>query len=550
MKRILYSALILMLSAMSCSKWLDIKPTTFVSEALIWEDKALIDQFMANIYGSMICGFNRETEGPGTSWACAFGGNFDSGTDDFDGKYDASVNQFNTNEISAQNTPFAAQIWQTSYQIIRKCNMLIESMPSVAENKINSEDKNRYIAEARFLRAFNYFELARTFGKAPLITHAQKMTENLLVKPSSFDELIEFICNECDECHEYLYKEVPEALFGHASQGAFLSLKSRALLYYASPLNNPSNELKRWEEAAEAADAVRKLGVYELYTQTETPYYSMAFDETASNKEIIFSRRFLFPEMTNNIHMQWSFDPANKDGGSWNGLYPTQNLVDAFETTDGKLITDPASIYDPQNPYANRDARFYQSIVHHLSVWEGDEIRFDLYPPSAINARCGYGPRKFIEEHIGPADDLYVGTYAQDNDWPFFRYAEILLNYAEARNEALSAPDIEVYEAVNAVRTRSGQPELPSGLGKEEMRERIRNERRVELLLEEHRFFDLRRWKLADKLRETIRGMKVTEKDGTFIYTVSDIEKRYFSEDNWYLPIPQSEQEKNPYLSE
>lgn len=428
--------------------------------------------------------------------------------------------------------------------------MLIEAMPDVADDKVSREDKARYIAEARFLRAFAYFDLAKTFGKAPLIIYAQDMKEDLMVKPSSFGELVEFICDECDECFSDMYKVVPEDEIGHAGQGAFLSLKSRALLYYASPLNNPSNELNRWEAAAEAAEAVMDLGVYELYDATDTPYYSVAFDETAGNKEVIFSRRFLFPEMTTNIHMQWSYDAQNHDYGSWNGLYPTQNLVDAFETTDGKLITDPDSIYDPQNPYANRDSRFYQSIVYHLSMWEGYQVRFDLYQPTAVCARCGYGLKKFIEEHIGPADDLYVGTYAQDNDWPYFRYAEILLNYAEARNEALAAPDAKVYDAINEVRARSGQPGLPEGLSQDKMRERIQNERRVELLLEEHRFFDLRRWKQASKLKETIRGMKVTEENGVFVYTVSDIENRYFTEDNYYLPIPQSEQEKNPYLAE
>ena len=208
-------------------------------------------------------------------------------------------------------------------------------------------------------------------------------------------------------------------------------------------------------------------------------------------------------------------------------------------------------VYDPENPYANRDSRFYQTLIYNGSEWEGKTVRFDINQPNANSARCGYGLKKFIEEHVGPDSDLYTGVYAQDNDWPYFRYAEIQLNYAEAMNEALDAPDDNVYDAVNDVRTRSGQPSLPDGLTKDEMRERIRNERRVELVLEEHRFFDLRRWKDAAHLRETVRGMTVQydETEDKFIYTIVDIEPRSFSETYYYLPIPQSEVEKNPLLN-
>lgn len=535
----------------SCNDLLDIKPTTFVSEAVIWEDKALIDQFVANTYGSLVCGFNRNTQGIGQDWSAAMGGNFDSGTDDFDGKFDANVNQFNTGEITAQSTPFIQQIWTSNYQIIRKCNMLIAELPRVADDVLNQEERSRYEAEARFLRAFCYFDLARTFGKAPLILHAQEIDEDLLVAPADFAELVKFISDECDSYYESLYKEVPADQYGRASQGAFLALKARALLYLASPLNNPENDRQRWIDAANAADDVRKLNLYSLYRTGGTPYYSQAFDKSAANKEIIFVRRFQYQEITHNIHMMWSFDAADNPRGSWNGLYPTQNLADAFETVDGKLITDPTSVYDPENPYANRDSRFYQTLIYNGSEWEGKTVRFDINQPNANSARCGYGLKKFIEEHIGPDSDLYTGVYAQDNDWPYFRYAEIQLNYAEAMNEALEAPDDNVYDAVNDVRTRSGQPSLPDGLTKDEMRERIRNERRVELVLEEHRFFDLRRWKDAAHLRETVRGMTVQydETEDKFIYTIVDIEPRSFSETYYYLPIPQSEVEKNPLLN-
>lgn len=255
--------------------------------------------------------------------------------------------------------------------------------------------------------------------------------------------------------------------------------------------------------------------------------------------------------------MMWSLD--GQDAGSWNGLYPTQNLVDAYETTNGMAIDDPQNdMYDAQNPYANRDARFYQSIIYNGSTWETqlismvtntvDPSKNGLCKPRIGKARCGYGPKKFIEELV-PSTNLY-GGYAQSNNWPYFRYAEILLNYAEAKNEALATPDASVYKAINAVRNRSGQPNLPDHLSKEEMRKRIKNERRVELLLEEHRFYDLRRWKDGDVLAQPIMGMNIYDDNVTLRYEISKVEDRVFTGEHYFLPIPLDEIQKNPLLKD
>ncbi len=541
--------------ATSCTDILEIKPTDFVSDELIWEDKKLLDQFAANIYGSMVSGFTRQTAGYGQDWSAGFGGNFDAGADDFDGKFDAAVSQFNTNSITASNCPFIDEIWGRSYSMIRKCNMMIENVPAMSDDVISVEDKAIYVAEFAFLRALCLFDLAKTFGRAPIVDWVQELDEDLLVAANSFDEIIKFVSDDCDTYAKDL--PIVASSLGHATRGAFLALKAKALLYYASPLNNPSNETARWSAAAAAAKAVMDLNHYELYDVGSEPYYNLFFDESDANKEMIFARRYVYPTITHNIHMQWSNDTGSN--GSWNGLYPTHNLADAYETTDGLPIDDAASIYDPQNPYANRDARMQQTLVCDGMMWEGIEMQIWTNTvdgstgnslPSAYKARCGYGLRKFIVDYQGSASDLYTGTYAQDNDWPIFRYAEVLLNYAEALNEAESSPSTEVYNAVNDVRARAGQPELPTGLSQSDMRERIHNERRVEMPLEEQRFWDLRRWKRADKLRETITGMTITTDGTTKNYAIVDIETREFSESLYYLPIPQSELEKNPSLVE
>lgn len=546
------------LSMTACDDILDIKPTTFVSDDLIWKDKNLINQFVANTYGTLVCGFNRNTQGWNQDWSASFGGNFDAGADDFDGKFDANVNQFNTGQITAQSTPFIEEIWISNYNIIRKCNMLIEGIPTTEDVVLTPDEKKYYEAEARFLRAFCYFDLAKTFGKAPLITRAQQLEDDLLVAATNFEGLVKFITDECDSYANNLSLTVADNMKGRATRGAFLALKARALLYLASPLNNPSNTSERWIAAANAAQEVMKLGIYHLYRVGSYSYGSLFFDKSNANEEIIFERRFQYPDLTHCIHMQWSLDPADTDHGSWNGLYPTQNLADAYETTDGKLISDPTSIYNAQNPYSNRDSRFYQTLLYHGSIWEGSTLLMHKHLqnpnwsgnclPSNYRARCGYGLRKMIQEYNGGAADLYSGAFAQDNNWPYFRYAEILLNYAEAQNEALPAPDKSVYDALKEVRARAGQPELPAGLSQSEMRIRIRNERRVELCLEEHRFFDLRRWKDAETLRAPIMGMTIEYDGSTNHFKPVKIEDRAFNEANYYLPIPFNETQKNPNL--
>lgn len=543
--------------ASGCSDMLDIKPTSFISDEAIWEDKVLIDKFVANTYGSMLCGFNRCTAGFGQNWSMSWAGNMDSATDDFASVSDSPIyTQLNKDAITAQSCPFVSEIWIQEYLVIRKCNTIIERVAGVDDKVLTAKEKLRIDAEARFLRAFCYFDLGRTFGKAPLILKAQNLEEDLLVAPSSFAEIVEFVKDECDLYADNLPLTYPEEEAGHATKGAFLALKSRALLYLASPLNS-EDDARKWDDAAVAAQAVMDLHVYELYKVGETPYRSMEFDKTAANKEVIFERRFSFPEAPHNIHMMWSLDA--EDAGSWNGLYPTQNLVDAYETIDGKLIDDPTNtMYDAQDPYSNRDARFYQSIIYNGSTWETylmsmvtntvDPSKNGSCKPRLGKARCGYGPKKFIEE-LDPSTNIY-GGYAQSNNWPYFRYAEVLLNYAEAKNESLSVPDESVYNAVNEVRARSNQPNLPTGLSKEEMRKRIKNERRVELLLEEHRFYDLRCWKDGNVLAEPIMGMNIYNNNITLKYEISKVEDRVFTGEHYYLPIPLSEQEKNPLLKE
>jgi starch-binding outer membrane protein, SusD/RagB family len=233
--------------------------------------------------------------------------------------------------------------------------------------------------------------------------------------------------------------------------------------------------------------------------------------------------------------------------GGWGGNCPMQNFVDDFEMKNGKAISDPTSGYDPQNPYVNRDPRFYATVLYNGAPYRGRKV--ETFLPGGKDSPDGNEPwntsptgyylRKFLNETISLDDWNSMGTTA----WRYFRYAEILLNYAEAQNEAVG-PDASVYDAINKIRARAGLPDLPSGLSQVDMRTRIRNERRIELAYEEHRYFDVRRWKIASQEEnEKALGISVKKNDnGTFTYTVKEaLTGKKFEEKHYWFPIPLDE---------
>lgn len=239
------------------------------------------------------------------------------------------------------------------------------------------------------------------------------------------------------------------------------------------------------------------------------------------------------------------------DAGTWGGFNPSQDIVDAYEMKNGLPISDPSSGYNSQDPYANRDERLSQTIIYNGSTWRdsvvGQYVGGNAYTNLEVN--CGYGLKKF-DEGVSLTTSYYDGSYAQENNWMYFRYAEVLLIYAEAQNEAVGA-DESVYNAINKVRNRAGQPDLIGGLSQDQMREKIINERRVELVYEEHRFYDVRRWEKGVELfGAPIHQAVITKNDdGSFTYEYSVKEERtYFSYFD-LLPIPIGEIEKNPNLA-
>ncbi|MEN7550161.1 RagB/SusD family nutrient uptake outer membrane protein [Rapidithrix thailandica] len=526
--RYIFYSLAITLGAWSCSgDFLEKKPLDKLSDAAVWNDLSLIETFVNDIYNNLPSGFDR-------GWYMLA-----SGTDDAENSYAWPASQaFNRGDYYPSNYPLSGT-WSNAYAAIRKTNIFLERIDEVEGNE---EWKKRLTGEVKFLRAFYYFELTKFYGGVPLITKSLTLDDDLSISRNTYEECLTFIISELDEAAELLPEAYGTADLGRATKGAALGIKGRALLY-----------AEKWDESAAASKAVIDLGVYSLFEDYEGIFHA----ENDNNAEVVFDKQFQEPDYG---HWGQLFNlPKNHPGGrGWGGTNPTQELVDMYEMTDGNLYQD-SPLYDPAKPYENRDPRFYASVFYDGVMFGGAPVQSRVGGTSGIGShgdatKTGYYMRKFMEEErAGDAESVAAG-----NNWIIMRYAEILLNYAEAKNESEGAVS-DVYEAVNLVRARVNMPPLPGGLSKEEMREKIRHERRIELAFEEHRFWDVRRWKIAENvLNGKIHGVRIGpngELSGQDAngkpYGRIEVESRNFDPSKHYLfPIPQSEIEKNSNMEQ
>jgi len=540
-KKILYTGfIILTLLAAGCKKGLlDKVPKDSLSDEIVWENPATAEQFINGIYGLMISGFERQEQ----DWGCGLW-MLDDATDDGSMCYDwTAATNFNKANYGPSNSPLFNQ-WGAYYSLVRKCNLALANLGRVQGNDAMKE---RLKGEAYFLRAYIYQELLRFYGLkstgssatgVPIIKQPLQPTDNFQIARSSYDETVNFIVSDLDSA-TLLLPGVDAVEAGRASTGAALALKSRVLLY-----------AEQWANAAAAAKAVMDLSPgYSLY-----PDYKALFLDK-NNPEIIFAKKFAAPAKahgSDGLGYTPGWDVVNtvsggSFGGGWGGTCPTQNLVDAYEMTDGKPYNE-SSLYDPANPYQNRDPRFYATVLTNGSLFRGGIV--ETFAGGSNTAAGGaqdatktsYYIRKFHNE----AAVLY--STGGDEDWIFIRYAEVLLNYAEAQNEAVG-PDASVYDAVNQVRARPGvnMPPLTASLSQAQMRESIRNERRVEFAFEEQRFFDVRRWGIANEvLNQPVYGMSIIKNGSTYTYNRVAVDDRTYTGKMAVLPIPQVETVKNP----
>ena len=467
------------------------------------------------------------------------------------------------------NSPGGPPIWNTFYSAIRQTNLFLENLkPASAFEQLSNAERKQWIAEARVLRAFFHAELLRNYGAQdqgiPVADRTYPADYDFSqISRKSYDSTAVWIANECEEAAQNLPPDRGQSRDGRATSAWAYAVKSRTLLYAASPLNNPSNDISKWRRAAEAAKQVLDLDEYALYDQGEEPYYELFVrNDDGSGSDY---REMIWQLEANNAHFN-NVNAVTRAGGFKAGMVPTQNLVDMYEMKNGELPitgyrdaekTDPIinedSGYDPQNPYANRDDRLFASVYYNGHPWgenpDGTPIfnvetfvgGADGLASTRSHTRTGYYVRKWITPE-------WYSTQSAQAHWVIFRLAEFYLNYAEAVNEAIGPNGsvnggMTAVEAVNAVRARADQPPLPSGLSQSEMRQRIRRERAVELAFENHRFYDVRRWDILSETGKRVTGMRITQnEDGTFAYNRFVVEERQAWEDRYLVrPVPTAE---------
>jgi starch-binding outer membrane protein, SusD/RagB family len=561
MKKIIKLFVLFSIVLLSCKKnVLDIAPQDRIAEGVVWTDEALIRAYHNELYNAIPHGFyihmySKYTDEAYNSAPCC-------GADIF------KLNTYNPDNISqAGGGDFWGgyiYYWNQGYTYLRKINIFLEKMG--ASDALQFADKNRLIAEAKFVRAFIYFNLIERFGGVPIVTQSYELSDagSVKFKRSTFDECVTFIQKDLTEAIADLPAKYPSTdnNYGRATQDACYALASRLHLYAASPLFNPTHDNAKWQKAADAAavfvDSADRG--YSLY-----PDYRNLFNQNsgASQNEYIFTRNFTASNFqqapANNLGRRYG-----AYGGWWASNGPTQNLVDDYDMINGEPAftwsgnshaVNPASNYDPQHPYKNRDPRFEASIIHDSTVFQGtllemwvsssgSQFGYDSWKQSSDNPRTGYWIRKFMPESqpISFAEHYTI-------PWPYFRLAEIYLNYAEAKFELGDEATCRQY--INKVRARSSvnMPPIPDNVTGEALRQRLYNERRIELAFESHRFFDIRRWKIANVIENRpIYGMDIFKDPGTGATTYSPVlllQKNAYQDQMNLLPVDRAEVQRN-----
>jgi hypothetical protein len=528
----------LLISITSCSKFIEVSPTDQVSDQLAWTTTSNADLFLNNIYAGIPGQFN--TNDPDED----FSDNAMRGS--------SSGYSFTTYAQSNYTATTVRDDWSSYYAKIRSCNIFITK---VSASALPEAWKKTRLGEARFLRAYFYQILWVNYGGVPIITDVlDRNTEgdSIYRARNTSDETFAFIDNDC----ALSAKDLPlKNDAGRATQGSALTLKGWVELYQASPLKNTANDKTKWALAAATCKQVMDLNNYTLFPD----YLTMFYEENNNNTEVIFDKSYLggtnLGGSREGLQGPWMVGGVQR---SYSAPNPTQELVDTYLMANGLPITDPASGYDPQNPYLNREKRFYQSIVYDGSIWLGFEMEMWIgsASPNTLDlssaneaTNTGYYFCKGLNPKYAKNGDVQLNSA----HYVLFRYAEVLLSYAEAKNEA-TGPDNFVYDAINKVRQRAGVPALASNLNQDQLRTVIRAERRIELAFEQKRWADLLRWKIAEvNLNTNFHAMKIEKVAGKKQYTVIPAPngtRIFYANKNYILPVPQGVLDKNAKLTQ
>lgn len=556
----------------SCNDILEKKPLTEISEKDVWEDPALVNSFVNARYHQV-----------GHGWTETMQSSVVDETAHTASRGCEPINQgyVNPSDLGRMNGAWYGtdyRSWNTEWEQISNCNLFFERI-----GEVPFEDealKKRLIGEVRFIRALTYQDLVSRWGGVPIITKTYTINdveEILAQKRASYPDCVDFIVSELDLAASELPAGYSGADAGRATRVAALALKSRVLLYAASDLMNIGVESEfvgymapvpdRWNKAAVAAKAAIEAAesngyaLYDKYGDDVKTKYRQLFLET-QNAEVIFCRQGTPSAEGENLSTMDQTNGPNGFGG-WGGACPLQEFVDAFEMADGTTF-DWGNPAHAAHPYENRDGRLYATVLFDGAPWKertletfyavdeaGKEIpaasgRDTKYGNDAWNTSItGYNILKFLDESY-----VYNSwNFTTPKDWVWLRLGEQYLNLAEALYE--TGDEAGARNALNVIRNRARMPHVTASGA--DLLEKIRNERRVELAYEEHRYYDVRRWKLGDKyLNKPVHGIVIKKHpDGTKTYHPSlKVEERKFNARMYWLPILKTEIDKNPNLKQ
>ncbi len=564
----------------SCNKnFLDTKPSTQFAESDVWSDPNLIQLNLNSIYNQ-------------NPWSFSFTSLSVDEARCYDGGNDYNMSNM---LMSPDNAGWGD--WNGRYRAIRDCNIFLENIDKLPDDPALIDGvtlKDRLKGEAIFFRAWYYGLLINYFGGVPIITNSYKLTDDFAAERKSYAECAQFISDECDKAAALLPLANTGDNNGRVTKGAALAFKARILLYAASDLHNTTfsgfsnpellgyvdgDRNQRWKAAKDAAKAVIDLGIYSLYkpnpasAEEATKNYEELFTSKQSEEDIFIR---YFNASVNQGVSYWTVFPNGFGGIETNGA-PSE-LVDAYEMADGTVFsrTIPAQKLEP---YKNRDPRFYATILYEGAIfrprpanlqgidpigvlqagtwerWDATENKIGyVYGLDSRNSavygggynNTGTSMLKFINRKT----DMYVNQQ-DDLTWRYIRYSEIILNYAEACIGL--GEDEEARTYINMIRKKAAMPDVTeSG---DALKNRYRNERRIELVYENHRFFDVRRWMIGPEAYHPMHGVDIVYKlnpDHTTatIPTITPVEitTGKWEDKAYFLPISRDEMNKNSQL--
>lgn len=528
MKRIniyLMSAL-LMGTTVSCSDFLQKDPPSSPSQSIFWQKKSDFDSALAGTFSIMY------------EWP----GEMSQIIPCFDNLTDNSICQHNEDtygrsqtialgDLDPNTTGFVTYMYSHCYTGIARAHLVMENLALYEGSDMTEDDKNFIMAQCKALRGYFYSWLYLCYKEVPLVTSSLTM-ENMYQPKSTRPEIYAQIMKDFDEAIAALpdkpYSD--SQMSGYFSPGALKAFKARLMLNDAYDENGKAIP----EKMKEIVPLLEEIQGYSLADRMRDNFIS---EKQLASPEIMFSVRYLAPNITHSMDLYY---------GSWTTCGVTRDLVDEFECTDGlkwgespltqevdeTLLSTNSMADDAYNEreklFQNRDPRLRETVTHSGYATFPDEGYEDKGRLKLTDQQqTGFGMMKYLQ----PTTVMPSYSTISDADVIILRYAEVLLMIAEAENEA-NGPTQKVYDAVNAVRTRSEMPPLPDNLSQDEMRERIRHEWRVEFVFEGQRYFQLKRWKLMEELVDGAVDPALP----TYI--------KVFKPAFYYWPIPQTEIDK------